>query len=223
MDAVLDVLVHAVLPAVFFVGAGVFIVFELIRRRRLARNASPAPREPTDKPRTSHALAPLFERLRATGIEVCEQVASPSRVPFRVALLIGHESVYMCSCCGQRGKVAFGEAYAADSGRCGTVWIGHLCGHCGFVDRYRDAADVHGFFSATLDHGSTLLDVVVALEAQAGVPLAHRVQAVLAEREAVFAARSGAVRALRDDIAARTGAARAHPFRGWSGHAPFKA
>lgn len=223
MNAVFDVFLHAVLPAVFFVGASALVVAEFVQRRRLARQERPEPPGPFERAGTSHALQPLFERLRAVGIEVRDQFAPKSTAPFRVVLLIGHESVYMCSCCGQRGKRAFGETYAVNLGRSGTVWLGHVCGHCGFVDRHASSCEARGFFSATLEHGGTLLDVVTALEAHGGVPLAHRVQMVLAEREAVLMARGNALRALREDIATLSGAAHSHPFRGWSGQAPFKA
>jgi hypothetical protein len=216
MDAVLVLFLRVILPAAFFVGATVFIVREVISRRRdVVRQTAPVRPEPFEKKRTRHSLAPLFERLRAVGVEVWEQAAPPSKAPFRVVLLVGHESVYMCSCCGQRGKYAFGESYAVDLGRWGTVWLGHVCGHCGFVDRYASSAEARGFFSATLEHGGTLLDTVTALEAQGGMSLV--------ERETVLMARGNVLRALREDIAARTGAAHAHPFRGWAGHAPFKA
>lgn len=223
MGEILEILFRVILPVAVGLSFSLFAVRVMTRRAKFRKPSIPRHSTPCEKRRTPHSLVPLFERLRAAGIEVWDQVAPSSRVPFRVTLLVGHESVYMCSCCGQRGKYAFGEAYAAGPGRSGTVWLGHVCGHCGFVDRYASSAEACGFFSATLEHGGTLLDVVTALEAQGGASIAHRVQMVLAERETVLMARGNVLRALREEIATITGAAHAHPFRGWSAHAPFKA
>lgn len=222
MYVLTDAFLHFLLPLTVALFA--FGCLGRVIHRRLVRS-SPAPTE--TGLRTSRPPPWLFLRLRYAGFEVYEQVppaGGPRKgSPFgelRVAFLWGHESVYMCACCGQRGKFAFGEA--ASSGSSGTwapaVWLGHVCSRCGFVDRYRKEYEEGGLFACLLEHGGSFLDVVTALESQEWPTLAMKIQALLAQRECTLDARIRAMASMRKTLAYLTGGTSVHPFR--SAHLP---
>ena len=160
----------------------------------------------------------LFSRLAKYGFIVCPEhtlsIHAPAKVVQYAVCYHTTESVEPCRACKQRGTHAFGETMSAGGRPWDRVeWLGHVCTHCGHMERYYKKIGGGGFFGLMLQDADRLLDLIAALDDAGDRPLVEKMACVLAEREAIHLANAEAIGRFQLDLIALGFDVPATPFR----------